>query len=176
MFRLRIFLLAVSLVGAYSCTNNIRAVPTPDAAPIASTPTEETGCLTLIPLTDPDRPGLIGRVEIASADYWVDSDGVKPDMAGVHINYTNPGCTVRSEVPPLPEACICLTGRAGTFLLETNPAAGECHFHKDGKGHPYVYDCEAFCKGSTDKDLGRAHGLCKAANVDGIASARCECS
>jgi hypothetical protein len=61
-------------------------------------------------------------------------------------------------------------------LIESNPGAGVCHPHKNGLGHPDVYDCDAFCKGTQTENHTGACVADVCNTDDATASARCECT
>jgi hypothetical protein len=73
--------------------------------------------------------------------WWDDTDGVDPELAGCHIEYTAAGCG--NEANPgrhFGELCM------GNILVETNPGINECHKHAGDVGHPYVVDCDKWCR------------------------------
>ncbi len=142
-----------------------------------------------------DLPGLLGTTEIVTAipghdgdQYWTDSDGVLPELAGCHFPFSGMDADGDCTGPLAPagvfgEFCNPAEGepmhQAGFpvgALIESNPEADACHPHKDGLGHPYVYDCDAYCKGTyTESHTGTC--VADVCNSDGeIASARCECT
>lgn len=140
-------------------------------------------------------PGFLGKTEIETPipgyegdQYWSDSDGVDPAVAGCHFPFTGrtPAGACSGPLKPagvFGEFCNPAEGdpmHQADFpvgaLIESNPGAGVCHPHENGLGHPDVYDCDAFCKGT---QTGSHTGKCVAAvcNSDSaIASARCECT
>jgi hypothetical protein len=135
------------------------------------------------PVDDKGRPipGWRGTIPLptpAPAQFWVDTDGVAPEVPGCHYAYKNePECIEQeggSEIVGwIGEEC-----RDG-LLVETNPGAGVCHEHENAQGKPDTFDCLAYCHGH---DNGYHWGRCiPVADVcdgkDGkkIASAKCEC-
>jgi hypothetical protein len=120
-------------------------------------------------------PGWLGQFEFATptpghngCQFWTDDDGVDPANAGCHYPYSDELCT--APVNGLfGEAC-----EDADVLIETNPAAGVCHMHKLGVGHPDRFSCDAYCKGS-----GFAGGACVSIPDHcgvGVHSAECACS
>jgi hypothetical protein len=117
-----------------------------------------------------DMPGTRGTFEFAPEDHtsgkatwWIDSDGVKPGIAGCHIGADEKG------VPngrTFGEACL-----ANGLLVETNPDKGELHSHSNDIGYPDTFDCNAWCIGN-----GKERGMCETAPAPPCAqSARCSC-
>ena len=143
---------------------------------------------------DPGIPGWLGRTRISTTPgCWLDTDGVDPAVAGCHtLQAGTDACATCEDVVTerIGEACYTFSRvtadgstEEGTFLVETNPAAGVCHEHVDGVGHPDVFDCDAYCKGSTDPESGAAYsgGACAAIDDEtcpgGVqASAHCACT
>ncbi len=61
-------------------------------------------------------------------------------------------------------------------LIESNPEKDVCHPHDNELGHPYVFDCDAFCKGTHGEDH-RGQCVAHPCNSDStIPSARCQCT
>ncbi len=146
------------------------------------------------------QPGWLGRTEIhpevlddrgdpyLGDQYWTDTDGVDPATPGCHYPFESRSIAGVCSDPlnaasKFGEFCNPAVGQpnhadgfAEGTLIESNPAAGVCHPHKDGLGHPDVYDCDAYCKGIGSP----AHtGVCVAAPcADDVAieSAHCECT
>ncbi len=162
--------------------------------PPASAPAEPVAEETSEP-TQEDLPGFLGRTEIETPipghdgdQYWTDTDGVHPDVAGCHFPFSGMTAEGACTGPLAPagvfgEFCnppeddpMHQTGFPVGALIESNPEADVCHPHGNGLGHPDVYDCDAFCKGT----FSESHtGACVAdvCNADGeIPSARCECT
>lgn len=121
--------------------------------------------------TDPGLPGWMGRTQISTSEgCWVDSDGVLPELAGCHMLVSgDDACSAcESDVQErIGEACYTFIQPDGTpaataWLIETNPGAEVCHPHAGGKGHPDVFDCDAYCKGTTEPESGEAYsgGAC----------------
>ena len=119
-------------------------------------------------------PGALGTCELKPADwqegqttYWIDSDGVKPGTAGCHVG-TNEHRHPNNR--KFGEAC-----RANGTLIESNPTAGKLHDHKNDLGHPDVFDCALWCRGT-----GRgANGTCQPVTTGPspcAASAQCRCT
>ncbi len=141
-----------------------------------------------------ELPGLLGNTEIQTPipghegdQFWTDSDGVDPAVAGCHYPFAgmDDGTCIEPLAPAgvFGEFCNPAEGEdshqagfpAGA-LIESNPDKDVCHPHKGGLGHPYVFDCDAYCKGTAGEDH---TGTCVAdgCNADEeIASARCECT
>ncbi len=88
-------------------------------------------------------PGYKGEIEYKPADlvitYWKDTDGVDPAKAGCHVGYDQAG---KQNGRFFAEACL-----PNGLLVESNPAAGVLHGHKGDIGHPYTFDCNAWCVG-----------------------------
>jgi hypothetical protein len=137
-----------------------------------------------------DMPGWLGRTTIEAPGCWSDTDGVVPETAGCHLHCgSDDGCVTCGEPDGrvIGEACHKFTrvvnGHAETspfWLIETNPGAGVCHPHTGGEGHPEVFDCDAFCKGTINPDDGQlyASGACESVPHvcgGGEPSARCAC-
>jgi hypothetical protein len=56
--------------------------------------------------------------------YWNDSDGVHPEIAGCHQEWRTDRCADHQSLNGhLAEGCV------GDLLIETNPGAGVCHPH-----------------------------------------------
>ena len=137
-----------------------------------------------------ERPGWMGCTQISTTEgCWEDSDGVEPDVAGCHtLHAGDEACEVCEEavLERISEGCHDFvdpeTGDVYSWLIETNPDAGVCHPHNGGKGHPDVFDCDAFCKEKTIDGSGETYGggACEpveALDCDGSAvdSAWCAC-
>jgi hypothetical protein len=116
------------------------------------------------------KPGWLGRIEIDTLpghieQYWTDSDGVRPEAAGCHTAFANKNidgvCLTPIVDPDSVFGEFCLPAAQDGFpagsLVESNPAAGVCHPHKNQKGHPDVYDCDAFCKGTVGWGMHGGH-------------------
>ena len=101
--------------------------------------------------------------------YWIDTgDGVEPDIAGCHVEVRSRTDQTRTG-RVVGEQC-----RADGLLVETTPAKGEIHEHLNDIGHPYLFDCNAWCVG-----VKRARsGVCTAQQGPApcTASARCVCN
>jgi hypothetical protein len=114
--------------------------------------------------------GAVGTFEFKPADYmegtlswWKDSDGIQPGVAGCHIGTDENG---RPNGRTFGEACL-----PDGLLVESNPAAGELHSHKNDIGHPDRFDCSVWCAGQ-----GYSGGACVAAPAPPCAeSALCRC-
>jgi hypothetical protein len=114
--------------------------------------------------------GAVGTFEYKPDDWmegtlswWKDSDGIAPGVAGCHIGTNENG---RPNGRTFGEACL-----PDGLLVESNPAAGELHSHKNDIGHPDRFDCKAWCKGE-----GFATGVCVTAAAPPCAqSALCQC-
>ena len=135
-------------------------------------------------------PGFLGRTEIMTPipeyegdQFWTDSDGVDPAVAGCHFPFSDGKCTASLARGVFGEFCNPPEGSDGHqagfpegALIESNPAADVCHQHKNGLGHPDVYDCDAYCKGTHTQQY---TGVCvpDVCNTDAtIPSARCACT
>lgn len=167
--------------------------PAPAETP-ASTPAEPVAEETSEAMQE-NLPGFLGQTEIETPipgyegdQYWSDTDGVQPDVAGCHFPFSGMSEDGVCTEPLAPagvfgEFCNPAEGdpmHQASFpvgaLIESNPEADACHPHAGGLGHPDVYDCDAFCKGTHSE----SHtGTC-VADVCGadaeIPSARCECT
>lgn len=76
--------------------------------------------------------------------FWSDTDGVDPEVAGCHIELADSSCNVAAAAPRnFGEYC----QEDGT-LIESNPGAHVCHTHENDIGHPYVVDCDGWCRGT----------------------------
>lgn len=175
----RFLVLIGAMLAAASC----------QAAPAETSPT------TADPRAAVSLPGFLGRTEIETPipgyggdQYWTDSDGVDPAVAGCHFPFSGMTAAGACTGPLAPagvfgEFCNPAEGdpmhQAGFpvgALIESNPAAGVCHPHANGLGHPDVYDCDAYCKGT---HTGSHTGTCVAdvCTADSaIPSARCACT
>lgn len=140
---------------------------------------------------DPGLPGWMGRTRISTTEgCWTDTDGVAPADAGCHLLHDGDDtCSSCGDLlgEQIGEACHTFTSGEGdsvVWLVETNPDAGTCHGHAGGEGHPDVFDCDVYCKGTVmDGETGAtwAAGTCQVVpsfDCDGtpIDSARCECT
>jgi len=149
-----------------------------------------------VPDNDPVRamPGWMGRTLIEAPGCWSDTDGVTPEVPGYHIQCkSKDGCQTCGKPTGLvvPEGCHAFertvdghTEVSPRWLIETNPDAEVCHPHTGGEGHPDVFDCEAYCKGTPDPQDGLHYtaGGCVAVPIVRLglerqqqASARCYC-
>lgn len=186
----RLFVLIVALLVATACQ-----APPPETNTEADVPPADTSTTAAEPAVVESLPGFLGQTEIETPipgyegeQYWTDSDGVDPAVAGCHFPFSGMSdageCTgslapagVFGEFCNPPEGDpMHQPGFPVGALIESNPAAGVCHPHKDGLGHPDVYDCDAFCKGTESE---RHTGTCVAdvCTADAaIPSARCECT
>ncbi len=188
------FLLLISVVsGCDQDDNGANVVPSPAPTHLAAVPeapaapeVEPTERLPWPVRGEPpvDIPGWQGKTKIKAPGSWKDSDGVVPGEAGLHHAYKDSRCTEADPaMQPIAEACYVFSrDNNGTpeqsplWLIETNPAKDECHEHRGGEGHPDVFDCDAFCKGSADADRNAySSGKCVKALAEGVWSARCEC-
>jgi hypothetical protein len=115
-------------------------------------------------------PGAVGTFEFKPQDWkegettwWMDSDGVNPDVAGCHIGTDEKG-TPNGRM--FGEACM-----EDGLLVESNPGPHELHSHKNDTGHPDKFDCNAWCVGK-----GASKGACvEAAAPPCEHSAMCKC-
>ena len=97
--------------------------------------------------------------------WWMDSDGVDPGTAGCHLGLSAEGGELNGRM--FGEACL-----PNGLLVESNPAAGVHHSHRNDIGHPDKFDCKKWCACQ-----GFAKGACVAASADPCkASAKCACS
>lgn len=115
--------------------------------------------------------------------WWKDTDGIEPELAGCHIEYTARGCA-NAAARQFGEYC------SADGLVETNPDPGECHDHAGDIGHPYVVDCDRWCRNdlaiTTDtqsmiRGVAARNGRCQVigylpCNGLFVDSARCLCS
>lgn len=86
--------------------------------------------------------------------FWIDTDGVAPEVAGCHIEYSDEDCaTVATAGRNFGEFC----QEDGT-LVESNPGADVCHTHEDDIGHPYVVDCVGWCRNAITLPDGQQRG------------------
>lgn len=114
--------------------------------------------------------------------FWIDTDGVDPEVAGCHIEFRDSGCTtVAAFARNFGEFC----QEDGT-LVESNPGADVCHEHEDDIGHPYVVDCGGWCRDTFTLPNGDRRGVAAATGTcevvpdvpcdQGVVeSARCVC-
>jgi len=118
-----------------------------------------------------DMPGAAGTFEFKPTDFqegqetwWIDTDGVNPEVAGCHIGTNEAG---EPNGRMFGEACL-----DNGLLVESNPGVEELHSHKNDTGHPDTFDCNAFCIGK-----GKTSGVCQVADSPPCAqSAICACS
>ena len=120
-------------------------------------------------------PGAKGTIEYKPegwkgagvTTYWKDSDGIRPGVAGCHVEVTKSGKSFTGR-RVFGEAC------KDGLLVESNPGRNAIHAHKDDLGHPDTFDCNAWCIGARKAKA----GLCvKVAGPSPCAeSAKCECS
>jgi hypothetical protein len=115
--------------------------------------------------------------------WWKDTDGIEPELAGCHVEYTAQGCA-NAAARQFGEYC------SADGLVETNPGPGECHDHARDIGHPYVVDCDRWCRNdlaiTTDtqsmiRGVAARNGRCQVigylpCNGLFVDSARCLCS
>ena len=117
-----------------------------------------------------DMPGAAGTIVFKPADweagattYWLDTDGIAPDVPGCHIGADSSGVP-NGRV--FAEACLP-DGR----LVESNPGRDELHSHSDDTGHPDTFDCQQWCVGT-----GHSSGACAVAQTVACGpSAICAC-
>ena len=119
-----------------------------------------------------DMPGAVGTFSLYPAtSYWVDTDGAAPGVAGCHYGTNADG---EPNGRAFAEGC-----REDGLLIESNPGEGVVHAHAKDTGHPDVFDCDQWCKGT-----GHEGGMCKTVaapapcdEVDpNMTSAMCSCS
>lgn len=116
-------------------------------------------------------PGWAGPMELPTPtqcnhQFWIDSDGVDPETAGCHQEYTK-DCEKTAQ-GLFGEEC-----KDADQLIETNPEAGKCHGHKNGVGHPDLFSCNHYClvKYEVTGSCQTTQNTCGA----GIHSAYCRC-
>lgn len=114
--------------------------------------------------------------------FWIDTDGVAPEVAGCHIEFNENDCaSVATPGRNFGEFCM-----DDATLIESNPMADLCHTHEDDIGHPYVVDCASWCRGTLTLPSGERRGVAPATGTcevvvevpcdDGVVeSARCVC-
>jgi hypothetical protein len=132
---------------------------------------------------DEAGPGTIPLDLGTGADsFWIDTDGVDPEVAGCHIEFSDDDCTsVAVSARNFGEFC----QEDGT-LVESNPMADVCHTHDDDIGHPYVVDCVGWCTDTLTLPNGERRGIAAATgtcevvldvpcDLGVIESARCVC-
>lgn len=116
---------------------------------------------------------------------WKDTDGIVPELAGCHVEYRASDCNTGTTGRKFGETC-----STGNDLIETNPGADRCHDHEGDIGHPYVVDCDAWCRNalviptntqSIIRGTAARSGRCQVIGYlpcDGgfVDSARCLCS
>ncbi|HVK88899.1 MAG TPA: hypothetical protein VM513_32490 [Kofleriaceae bacterium] len=132
---------------------------------------------------DEDLPGTI-PLDLGTGEdsFWIDTDGVEPELAGCHIEFSESNCDfVAVSARNFGEFC----QEDGT-LVESNPGADQCHTHEDDIGHPYVVDCSAWCTDTltlpngVQRGVASATGRCEVVadvpcNEGVVDSARCVC-
>ena len=120
-----------------------------------------------------DMPGALGTCELKPSDwqqgvttYWKDSDGVAPGMAGCHLGTNASGQRNNRQFG---EAC----RHGNAELIESNPKINELHAHQNDLGHPDVFSCAAWCRGT-----GHSGGSCVTTNGPPPCqqSAWCQCT
>lgn len=112
-------------------------------------------------------PGALGVREYTPCGWqrgkvtsWKDTDGVKPGIAGCHIETTSEG---KPQGRHFGEACL----DDGVLLVESNPSADKLHTHRNDIGHPDVFNCNTWCRG-TESNSGALYsgGSCKTVTKD----------
>ena len=112
-------------------------------------------------------PGALGVREYTPCDWqrgkvtwWIDTDGVKPGIAGCHVETTSEG---KPQGRHFGEACL----DDGVLLVESNPSADKLHTHRNDIGHPDVFNCNIWCRG-TESTSGALYsgGSCKTVTND----------
>ncbi|HEX5058208.1 MAG TPA: hypothetical protein VFV99_02555 [Kofleriaceae bacterium] len=95
--------------------------------------------------TNDEDPEGGGTIELdlggGTDSFWADTDGVDPEVAGCHIEFTDDTCSTFA-VPGRNFGEFCQND--GT-LIESNPGKNVCHTHEHDIGHPYVVDCYEWC-------------------------------
>jgi hypothetical protein len=117
-------------------------------------------------------PGYLANIDFEPNDYhlgeetwWVDSDGVHPDIAGCHIGLNEDGS---ENGRYFGEACL-----TDDVIVESNPEAGLVHVHHGDVGHPHIFSCARWCAAVRGK-VGSCVTI--AENITPCTtSARCEC-
>lgn len=137
------------------------------------------------------KPGWQGCTEITTPPgYWKDTDGVEPAIAGCHTLHGDDATCGAAPTNRIGEFCYDFertlpdgTTQNVNWLVETNPDPKKCHPHQGGVGHPDVFDCLAFCKGTpkpgTDRNWGG--GDCEKVPAfdcagESVTSAICTCT
>lgn len=119
-----------------------------------------------------DIPGAVGTFALyPPTSYWVDTDAVDPGEPGCHYGTDADG---NPNGRAFAESC-----REDGLLIESNPSAGVVHAHARDTGHPDLFDCDQWCKGT-----GHEGGMCKTVpapepcnEIDpGMTSAMCACN
>lgn len=100
-------------------------------------------------------PGALGRFYVKPSDLgfeppyewlegetttWLDTDGVAPEVAGCHLETTDPPLTAAPR--DFGELC-----NANGLLVETNPGVNQEHSHSNDLGRPDVFNCNTYCQG-----------------------------
>jgi len=101
--------------------------------------------------------------------WWKDTDGVDPGTAGCHLGLSGEGGELNGRM--FGEACL-----PDGLLVESNPAAGVPHSHRNDIGHPDKFDCKKWCGCQNF-----AKGVCVPVSSEPSAapckeSAKCVCS
>lgn len=124
--------------------------------------------------------GAMGTFELKPDDWtgtdtwWEDTDGIRPDIAGCHLELSSEHGEPKPKGRRFGEFCRDENGKK--LLVETNPAADVGHSHTKDIGHPDKFDCKMWCEGK-----GYARGVCEVVASDdrrceGLKSAKCACS
>jgi hypothetical protein len=160
---------AAKATPATQATSTAKAAPATAAAPPCEDLTAPLGP------PSPDaagKPGALGTCELKPADwlpgqttFWKDSDGVAPGTAGCHVGTNGRG---RRNGRKFGEGC-----RANGTLIESNPAAGKLHEHKNDLGHPDVFDCALWCRGTGHPNGGSCVAATGPAPCEASAVCRC---
>jgi hypothetical protein len=150
---------------------------TGDVCPLVPTEFEEHVYIEGSELSDSKEPpkdyppGWTGTMELPTPtqcnhQFWIDSDGVDPETAGCHQEWTKDCAKLAAGV--VGEAC-----NDADELVETNPAAGKCHGHANGLGHPDLFSCNQYCliKYEVTGSCQATQNTCGA----GVHSAYCRC-
>ena len=103
--------------------------------------------------------------------YWSDSDGVDPSTAGCHLEHETEACETMKEGRTFGEFCL-----DDDRLVESNPAADECHTHKGDLGKPDVVSCSEWCQSEQGTSGSCESGVTANAGSVTCESARCVCN
>jgi hypothetical protein len=116
-------------------------------------------------IDDTDDEGGPGTVELdlgtGKDTFWIDTDGVSPEIPGCHVEYADSDCTtVATAGRNFGEYCMDTR-----TLVESNPGAHVCHTHEKDVGHRYVVDCVAWCTNKYAMPNGQRRGVVSSTGV-----------